>query len=39
MDSHIIDALNEVLEWDIPDEAIGEALLLAAQHKDTGGEC
>jgi hypothetical protein len=31
MDSYIMDALNEVLEWDIPDEVIGEAVLLAVE--------
>ena len=31
MDSYIIDALNEVLEWDLPDEVIGEAVLLAVE--------
>ena len=31
MDSYIIDALNEVMAWDLPDEVIGEAVLLAAE--------
>ena len=31
MDSYIIDALNEVLEWDLPDEVVGEAVLLAVE--------
>ena len=31
MDSYIMDALNEVLEWDLPDEVIGEAVLLAVE--------
>ena len=33
MDSYIIDALNEVLEWDLPDEVIGEALLLVIEER------
>ena len=31
MDSYIMDALNEVLQWDLPDEVIGEAVLLAVE--------
>jgi hypothetical protein len=30
MDHYIIDALNDVIEWDLPDDSLGAAIELRA---------